>query len=122
MTRPPRFADSASDPSDPAPPQSGRADGQVAVALSWDGGDSSAPRITATGRGHVAERILELAFAHGVRVRQDADLAQILAALDVDSEIPLEAFAAVAEVLAYVYQANHRWPEHYADTPTEAPR
>lgn len=114
MSRPPRPqppADST-DPDDPPPP-----DGLVAVALDWDGADDSAPRITASGRGYLAERILQLAFANGVRVRQDADLAQVLAALEVDSEIPLEAFAAVAEVLAYVYQANHHWPERFATPP-----
>jgi flagellar biosynthesis protein len=64
------------------------------------------PRVTATGRGKVAERILKLAFASGVKVREDADLAQVLAAVEVDSVIPLEAFMAVAEILAYVYKAN----------------
>ncbi len=64
------------------------------------------PKVTATGRGKVAERILKLAFASGVKVREDADLAQVLAAVEVDSVIPLEAFMAVAEILAYVYKAN----------------
>jgi len=39
-------------------------------------------------------------------VRKDADLAEILDALEIESEIPLEAFAAVAEILTYVYRAN----------------
>ena len=55
----------------------------------------------------MAEQILELAFQNGVKVRQDPDLAQLLSAIDVESEIPLEAFAAVAEILVYVYQANN---------------
>lgn len=79
----------------------------LAVALDYDPAEGDqAPRVVASGRGHVAEQILALAFAHGVRVRADPDLAQILAAVEVDSVIPLEAFAAVAEVLAYVYRAN----------------
>jgi flagellar biosynthesis protein len=65
-------------------------------------------RVVAHGRGGIAEQILELAFASGVKVREDADLAQILAALDIDSPIPVEAFAAVAEILVYVHQANGR--------------
>ncbi len=80
----------------------------VAVALSYDGETDDGPRVVATGQGAVAERILEIAFASGVKVRQDADLAQLLAAVDVDSMIPLEAFAAVDEILAYVYRANGR--------------
>ncbi|MFX8685003.1 EscU/YscU/HrcU family type III secretion system export apparatus switch protein, partial [Acinetobacter baumannii] len=62
------------------------------------------------GRGAVAEQILAIAFANGVKVREDADLVEILSLIDVDSPIPLEAFAAVAEILRYVYQAEHRLP------------
>jgi len=64
--------------------------------------------VLASGRGAVADQILAIAFAHGVRVREDADLAEVLAAVDVDSEIPLEALVAVAEILSYVYRANGR--------------
>lgn len=85
----------------PKPP-----DPQLAVALEYQRGVDPAPRVTASGRGHLAEQILQLAFANGVKVRQDAELVQILSLLEVDSVIPLEAFAAVAEILAYVYRAN----------------
>jgi len=78
----------------------------VAVALGSNPGETALPRVLATGRGHVAEQILALAFANGVRVRQDADLAQILAAIDLDTEIPFRALVAVAEILCQVYQAN----------------
>jgi len=64
------------------------------------------PKIVATGRGNLADKILEIAFAEGVRVREDADLAEMLAAADLDSEIPVEAFIAVAEILRYVYGIN----------------
>lgn len=77
----------------------------VAAALA-DSGDGKAPRVLATGRGTVAEQILALAFANGIKVREDADLAELLSAVELDSEIPLEAFAAVAEILGYVYRAN----------------
>ena len=77
----------------------------VAVALE-DRPGVMTPTVTATGRGFVAEQILSIAFANGVKVREDADLVQILSAVDVDSEIPTEAMAAVSEVLAYVYRAN----------------
>ncbi len=87
------------DPAGAGPPDS------VAVALDHDA-DGGLPRVVASGKGFVAEQILTLAFANGVRVRRDADLAQILSQIDLDSEIPAEAFAAVAEILAYVYKAN----------------
>jgi Flagellar biosynthesis pathway, component FlhB len=81
---------------------------QVAVALEYAPDIADAPRVTASGKGALAEQILQLAFANGVKVRTDPDLAQVLAAVEVDTVIPIEAFAAVAEILAYVYRANNR--------------
>jgi flagellar biosynthesis protein len=84
---------------------------ETAVALSYrpDQGDE-APRVVASGKGDLARQILDLAFAAGVKVREDADLVEILAAVDVDSPVPLEALMAVAEILTYVYLANGRMP------------
>lgn len=94
----------------------------VAVALATDKtGDADGerpPKVIAGGRGRVAEQILEVAFAHGIKVREDADLVELLAAIDMDSEIPLDAFAAVAEILTYVYEANQAMD---ADGNSDAP-
>ena len=90
--------------SNPRPPDTK----QVAVALHYNRGEDKVPRVVASGRGAVAERILELAFAHGVKVREDADLAEILAAVEIGEQVPLAAFAAVAEILFYIYRANER--------------
>jgi len=76
----------------------------VAVALDHEFG--ALPRVVASGHGAVAERILDLAFAAGVQVRSDADLAEILSAIDLGTDIPPEAIVAVAEILAHVYRAN----------------
>lgn len=84
---------------------------RTAVAIRYQPLDeSTAPKVVASGRGWIAEKILEAAFAHGIRVREDADLAEILAAVDLDEEIPVEAFIAVAEILRYVYAANGTQP------------
>lgn len=80
----------------------------IAVALEHIPNNPGAPRVIAKGHGAIAEQILQIAFDRGVKVRQDADLAEILAAVDLDSEIPLEALAAVAEILSYVYRAQNR--------------
>lgn len=87
------------------------AESTVAVALGQTTDNSSAPpKILATGRGEFAEVILDIAFKNGVKVRQDSDLAEILAAVDIDSAIPVEAFIAVAEILRYVYASNNETP------------
>ena len=85
------------------------ADDSIAVALSYDETPASLARVTASGKGEVAEQILQLAFARGVKVRTDSDLAQILSEIEVDCPIPLEAFAAVSEILSYLYKCQDNY-------------
>ncbi len=92
------------DRSGPQPEGSPDPTSPVAVALDRGDNPRRAPRVIAKGRGAVATQILEIAFERGIKVRSDADLAEILGAVELDSEIPLEALAAVAEILSYVYR------------------
>lgn len=69
---------------------------------------SPAPQITAKGEGFLAERILDIAFAEGVKVRQDSDLTELLSAFDVEAPVPLEALHAVSLILERVYEENKR--------------
>ena len=85
-----------------APPERRRA----AVALRYRREDDPAPRITAAGTGPVAERILELAREHDLPLREDPDLIQALAVLDLGAVIPPELYDVIAEVLAWAYRAN----------------
>lgn len=78
----------------------------TAVAITAGDSKGEAPRITAAGRGKIAEQILQLAFDNGIKVREDSDLAEMLTKIELESPIPSEAFLAVAEVLSYVYKAN----------------
>jgi flagellar biosynthesis protein len=80
---------------------------QTAVAITGGDGLEDIPRITAAGRGKLAEQILQLAFDNGIKVREDSALAEMLAKIELDSPIPSEAFLAVAEILSYVYKANN---------------
>jgi flagellar biosynthesis protein len=82
----------------------------VAVALRYERGSREAPRIIASGAGPIAERIIELARDHGIAVRENADLATMLSAFGVGEQIPVAAFAVVAEILFYVLKANSRLP------------
>lgn len=79
---------------------------KTAVALTDSDKGQKIPRISAAGRGKIAEQILELAFENGIKVREDSDLAELLATIELESPIPSEAFMAVGEILSYVYQAN----------------
>lgn len=79
---------------------------KLAAALTYARGTDDAPKLSAKGKGLVAERIIEIAEENGIVVREDKDLVQLLIKLDIDMPIPLEAYEAVAEILAYVYKAN----------------
>jgi len=79
----------------------------VAVAIESDESNpESIPSIAAAGRGKLADDIVSIAFANGIKVREDADLAQLLVQLELDTPIPSEAILVVAEILAKVYEAN----------------
>ncbi|MBK67077.1 MAG: flagellar protein FhlB [Rickettsiales bacterium] len=86
----------------------------IAVAIEYDRkSGQKLPIISASGHGALAEKILDLAFSKGVKVREDADLAELLATIDLHDEIPSEAVIAVAEILVQVYKANGELPEDY---------
>ena len=72
-----------------------------ASALKYEG--KGAPKVVASGRGLIAERILAAAWEAGVAIREDAALAEALAGLDLGREIPEDLYAAVAEALAWAY-------------------
>jgi flagellar biosynthesis protein len=75
-----------------------------AAALQYDPARDHAPRLVAQGDGHIADRILEIARAHGIPVHEDRSLVDLLARLDVGTEIPPELYRVVAEVIAFVYR------------------
>ncbi len=77
---------------------------EKAVALAFDPANPDIPKVVASGQDGLARQILEIAFANGVKVREDADLVEILSTLEVGTEIPVIAFAAVAEILSHVYR------------------
>lgn len=75
-----------------------------ATALRYDQeSGATAPKVTATGRGLIADRIVEEAEKAGVPVRRDDALAAALAGLELGHEVPEELWVAVAEALAWAY-------------------
>ncbi|MBM3555184.1 MAG: hypothetical protein FJX47_06480 [Alphaproteobacteria bacterium] len=114
--KPPEPAKAGKPPAAPSPEPveakpSGKADIQLAIALAYEPGKDQAPKVAATGKGQIAEQIIQVALAHGVEVRRDEDLAMILSKLDIDAYVPLEVYATIAEILSYVYKVNaeKRW-------------
>ncbi len=85
----------------------------VAAALKYDTRKDSAPKVIAKGQGIVADKIIELAKKNNVPIKSDPGLVQILSKLDIDEQIPVELYRAVAEILAFVYSANNRYRERF---------
>jgi flagellar biosynthesis protein len=77
-----------------------------AAALKYDQAKNMAPRVVATGKGHVAEQIIQVARENDVPLVEDRNLANVLEAMELESEIPAELYRAVAEVLVFIYRLN----------------
>ena len=74
---------------------------KTAVALEYGKGDT-APKVIASGRGYIADKIIRTAEENAVPVHKDEKLAKSLSLLDVGEYIPPELYSIVAEVLVYV--------------------
>lgn len=72
-----------------------------AVALQYDP-DDVAPKIVASGQGHIADRLVEKAKESDVPLYVDKGLAETLLKLDIGDYIPPELYGVVAEILVYV--------------------
>jgi flagellar biosynthesis protein len=90
---------------------SARQDGKslkTATALGYDTEKDNAPRVLAKGNGLLAKKIIGLAIANDIPIRDDPVLAAALYNLDINETIPPEMYRVVAEVLAYVYRIHVR--------------
>ncbi|MEW8647723.1 MAG: EscU/YscU/HrcU family type III secretion system export apparatus switch protein [Candidatus Thiodiazotropha endolucinida] len=88
-------------------------DPDLAIALKYDG--ENAPRLTAKGRGELADRILALADEHAIPLHEDAELAALLAQIPLGDEIPESLYRVVAEVIAFAYLLSGKLPPGYDD-------
>lgn len=77
-----------------------------AIAVSYDSGADSAPRVVAKGSGAIAENIITVAKENAVPIYKDKTLAVMLMAVELDREVPPELYQAIAEVLAHIYRLN----------------
>lgn len=81
------------DPTDPK---------RSAVALAYKEADA-APRVVAKGRGLIADEIIARAREHGIFVHESPELVGLLMQIDLDDRIPPQLYAAIAELLAWLY-------------------
>lgn len=82
-----------------------------AVAISYQQGN--APKITAKGEQELADEIIALAQGAGVHIHQDEHLCEFLQRLEVGDEIPKELYLLIAELIAFVYVLDGKFPEKW---------
>lgn len=80
----------------------------IAVALAYEHGGT--PTVSAKGEGEFAERIVETAREHGVPIEENPALAGALSAVELDAQIPVELYKAVATVIAFALRATGNRP------------
>jgi flagellar biosynthesis protein len=81
-------------------------DNQRSLAVALQYSHPGVPKVTAMGRGKIAEAILKAAEEHNIPIEENPALAEALAQVDLDTEIPEQLYRAVAEVLGYVLRAT----------------
>ena len=77
-----------------------------AIALHYNG--LSTPQITAKGEGEIAKTIIKTALKHGIPIQQDVELTELLAKVELNQEIPPVLYAAVAQILVFIYYLNDK--------------
>ncbi len=85
---------------------------EKAVALKY-GVSKGVPVIVASGMGHLAEKIVEVASENGVPVYEDNSLATILAQMELGTEIPQELYQAIVEIYIYFLEFDPDDPEKF---------
>lgn len=75
---------------------------------------SSAPTVIAKGFGDLADEIISLARENGVLVHEDPYLSDFLATLDLGQEIPDQLYHVIAELIAFSYVLQGKFPDSWA--------
>lgn len=84
-----------------------------AIALVYDG--DQAPTLTAKGEGDLAEQIIELAMAYEVPIYENAELARVLARLELGDQIPEALYRTIAEIIAFAWYLKGKKPEGFVE-------
>ncbi len=76
---------------------------EKAVALTYDKEKNQAPVIGAKGEGKTAQKIIKIANEHGVPIKKDEDLIELLSKVELNKEVPPQMYKAIAEVFSFIY-------------------
>lgn len=79
-----------------------------AAALKYDQEKDHAPKLTASGKGETAKTIIKIAEQNGIPIKKDEDLVNMLSEIELNQEIPVELYKAVAEVFSFIYGISNQ--------------
>lgn len=80
-----------------------------ASALSYTPGEDSAPKVIASGKGVVAEKLIEKAKEAKIPIYEDQHLAETLSHISLGNEIPPQLYEVVAEVLSFISRLDENY-------------
>lgn len=81
------------------------------IGLQYDGNNS--PTVSSKAEGFAAETLIEMARQQGIYIHQDPELLEKLAHLETGDGIPPALFVIIAELLAYAYLLQGKYPEQW---------
>ena len=84
---------------------------QRLIALKYDG--KTAPKVVAKGFGDLADELLAIAKEHDLLIHKDKELSNFLQHLDVGQEIPRELYVVIAELIAFAYILQGKFPDKW---------
>jgi flagellar biosynthesis protein len=82
---------------------------KAAVAMRYHPREQAVGQVVARGQGRLAEQIIELARAHGIPIKEDPDLVEILSRLQILEDVPPEIYILAAEMLGFSFRLNADW-------------
>lgn len=85
-----------------------------AIGLKYDQANSGAPKVVAKGFGSLADEIIAIAKESGVLVHEDPHLSEFLTRLDLGQEIPEQLYYVIAELIAFSYVLQGKFPDSWA--------
>lgn len=83
-----------------------------AAALQYDKEKDNAPHVTAQGSGETAKNIIKIAEQNGIPIKKDEDLVNMLSQIELNQEIPVELYKAVAEIFSFIYGISNSEDEN----------
>ncbi|WP_208975225.1 EscU/YscU/HrcU family type III secretion system export apparatus switch protein [Proteiniborus ethanoligenes] len=88
-------------------------DKKMAVALQYDSDIKDAPFVVAKGKGIIADNIIEEGIKEGIKIIEDKNLVHSLINLEITQEIPEELYAAVAQIISFIYGLDNEREKYY---------